>query len=66
MKINLNTADYATIIRTAEELGYRRSLTALERETDIGSVGQFGITLDEACDYLIRAGHADNSQQVTP
>ena len=56
MTINLHTADYATIIRTAEAHGYRRSREARERETEEGSVGQYGVTLDEACDYLGKHG----------
>jgi len=48
----LDSEDYYAIIRAAEQRGYVRSAAALARESEEGSIGQMGVTLDEACHYL--------------
>ena len=45
---------YGEIIAQAEQLGYIRSAEAALRESKEGSIGQYGLTLDEAIDFLKR------------
>ena len=59
MPINLNSAPYSDIIAFAEQHGYRRSVSAINRESEGGSIGQYGITLDEACDFIRAKGLDD-------
>ena len=54
--INLDTAEYGEIIQFAESRGYKRSQAAIQRESEEGSVGQHGITLDEAVSFLRTCG----------
>ena len=49
-------AEYSDIIRFAESHGYRRSTAAIAREQDEGSIGQYGLTLDEACAFICANG----------
>ena len=50
-------AQYSQIIQAAESRGYVRSADALSREAEEGTVGQYGLTLDEAVEYLLRYAH---------
>jgi hypothetical protein len=61
--IDLMDADYAEIIRFAEQHGYTRSAAAIAREAEEGSVGQYGLTLDEASAY-IRKLKLDSSEEA--
>lgn len=49
--------DYPEIVRMAEKLGYVRSPAAIERESEENTVGQYGITLDEAWEHLNNLGY---------
>ncbi len=61
--INLDQAGrgihWDNVVRFAEEHGYKRSKTALEREGEEGSIGQYGLTVDEAVDFIRRNGLAE-------
>ena len=62
--INLDTAEYGAIIRFAEAHGFRKSSAAVAREAEEGSVGQYGLTLDEACDF-IRANGLNSEMPIS-